>query len=133
MHAAWTERDVKQRLTDVEMKELNHQVAQGRLYTQLATSRITELSAEIEPIKKAKTDAVAHIAQMEALQASTHYAPGEPAAHRHRRSPLQLCCRADVMPHGWCCCCRAGQASGSASEGGHKDGAPDQYARPHTI
>lgn len=26
MHSAWAERDVKQRLTDVEIKELGHQV-----------------------------------------------------------------------------------------------------------
>lgn len=68
MHAAWAERDVKQRLQDLEMKELNHQVAQGRLYTQLATGRIGELAGEMEPLRAGKEQVEAEVAKLEALQ-----------------------------------------------------------------
>lgn len=33
MHAAWAERDVKQRLQDMEVKELSHQVGLFMLFT----------------------------------------------------------------------------------------------------
>ncbi len=68
MHAAWAERDVKQRLADVESRELSHQVAQGRMYTTLATGRIQELAAEIEPLRESRASAQMEIARLEALQ-----------------------------------------------------------------
>jgi hypothetical protein len=44
------------------------QVAQGRMYTSLATGRIQELSAEIEPLRVSRAAAQTEIARLEALQ-----------------------------------------------------------------
>jgi hypothetical protein len=44
------------------------QVAQGRMYTSLATGRIQELAAEIEPLRESRAAAQTEIARLEALQ-----------------------------------------------------------------
>ncbi|MEW5297651.1 MAG: hypothetical protein WDW36_000847 [Sanguina aurantia] len=47
MHAAWRERDARQKGLDGEAKDMAFQLQQAQLYATLATTRIQELSAEL--------------------------------------------------------------------------------------
>lgn len=52
MHAAWRERDARQKGLDGEMKDMAFQLQQAQLYATLATTRIQELSAELVSRRK---------------------------------------------------------------------------------
>ncbi|GIL53035.1 hypothetical protein Vafri_8732, partial [Volvox africanus] len=67
MQNAWADRDARQRHQDAEMKDLAFQWQQSQLFSTLATSRIKELNNELEPIKAGRTEALAHVAQMESV------------------------------------------------------------------
>ncbi|EFJ44044.1 hypothetical protein VOLCADRAFT_118871 [Volvox carteri f. nagariensis] len=67
MQNAWADRDARQRHQDAEMKDLAFQWQQSQLFSTLATSRIKELNNELEPIKASRTEALAHVAQMESV------------------------------------------------------------------
>lgn len=68
MHAAWAERDARQRVQDAEVKDLMQRLQQGQMFTNLATNRIEELNAELDPIREAKEEAQGNVAKLEALQ-----------------------------------------------------------------
>ncbi|KAG1655587.1 hypothetical protein FOA52_005886 [Chlamydomonas sp. UWO 241] len=68
MHSAWAERDARQRVQDAEVKDLMQRMQQSQMFTSLATSRIEELNAELDPVKEARADAQEHVTKLEELQ-----------------------------------------------------------------